>query len=77
MNTNIWCASAPELSILANVISIYIAELYDIDDINTLAAFFTIIGDTLTLLAIQESRCEYSLNINNSINESGSSSLND
>ena len=61
MESSIWCASGPELSILATTIAIYISEIYAIEDLNTIACFFNILGDTLTLIANQKIRCEVSI----------------
>lgn len=68
MEFNFWCASGPELSILATTIAIYISELYDAADLATISGFIVTIGDMLSLLATQKSRCEES--IKNSLNTS-------
>ena len=61
MESTIWCASGPELSILATTIAIYISELYDATTLNTIANFLDTIGDMLALLAAQKNRCENSI----------------
>lgn len=66
MASNIWCASGAELSVLATTIAIYISELYDATDLNTISDFVEMIGDSLSLLAAQKNRCENSLKSNGS-----------
>lgn len=61
MEFNFWCASGPELSILATTIAIYISELYDAADLATISSFIVTIGDMLSLLAVQKGRCEDSI----------------
>lgn len=68
MDFNFWCASGPELSVLANTIAIYISELYNADDLLSIAYFVETLGNNLSLLGNQKLRCENSLNPSNSIN---------
>ena len=63
MEFNFWCASGPELSILANTIAIYICEHYNADDLLSIAYFVETLGNILSLLGNQKARCENSQNI--------------
>lgn len=62
MDFNFWCASGPELSVLANTIAIYISEHYNADDLLSIAYFVETLGNNLSLLGNQKLRCENSLN---------------
>jgi len=64
MESSILCASGPELSILATTIAIYIGELFDVNDLGTIANFLNILGDSVALLANQKNRCQNSLKNN-------------
>ena len=61
MDSSIWCSSGPELTILATTISIYISEMYDSTNLNTIANFVEAIGENLQLIAAQKNRCENSI----------------
>ena len=74
MEFNFWCASGPELSILATTIAIYISELYDAADLATISGFIVSIGDMLALLSVQKGRCEESLK--NALTASSTSTTN-
>ena len=65
MDFNFWCASGPELSILANTIAIYISEHYNADDLLSIAYFVETLGNNLSLLGNQKFRCENSLKFQN------------
>ena len=58
MECNFWCASGPELAILANAIAIYISEHYNADDLLSIAYFVETLGNNLSLLGNQKLRCE-------------------
>lgn len=60
MEFNFWCASGPELSMLANAIAIYIGQSYDADDLITISNFVETLGDMLSLIAGQKARCQSS-----------------
>ena len=68
MDFNFWCASGPELSILANTIAIYISEHYTADDLLSIAYFVETLGNNLSLLGNQKLRCENSLKSEYDIN---------
>ena len=68
MDYNLWCASGPELSILANTIAIYISEHYSANDLLSIAYFVETLGNNLSLLGNQKLRCEHSLKLQNNIN---------
>lgn len=61
MDFNFWCASGPELSVLANTLAIYISEHYNADDLLSIAYFVETLGNNLSLLGNQKLRCENSL----------------
>lgn len=61
MEGNFWCASGPELAILANTLAIYISEHYNADDLLSIAYFVETLGNNLSLLGNQKLRCENSL----------------
>ena len=65
MDFNFWCASGPELSVLANTIAIYISEYYNANDLLTIAYFVETLGNNLSLLGNQKLRCENSLKSHN------------
>ena len=67
MDYNFWCASGPELAILANTIAIYISQLYNADDLLSIAYFVETLGNTLSLLGNQKLRCENSIKSQNNI----------
>ena len=77
MESSILCASSPELSVLATTIAIYIGEMFSVGDLSTIANFFNILGDTISLLATQKVRCEDSIkNCSNAINNSTTTTQN-
>lgn len=51
-----------ELITLANIISVSIAQNLSSDELASLAGFFTILGDSLALLAISPNNCDKSKN---------------
>lgn len=46
-----------ELVTLANIISVSIAQNLNSDELASLAGFFTIIGDSLAVLAVSSDKC--------------------
>lgn len=67
MDSNFLCASGPELSILANTIAIYISQLYDADDLLSIAYFVETLGNNLSLIGNQKFRCENSIKLQNNV----------
>lgn len=65
MDFNFWCASGNELTILSTAIAIYLGEIYDSTDLNTIANFIETLGDAIGLIAAQKNRCENSLKDSN------------
>lgn len=60
MEFNFWCASGAELATLATTIAIYLSEIYDSTDLNTISNFIETLGDAIGLMASQKNRCENS-----------------
>lgn len=65
MEFNFWCASGSELTILATSIAIYLGEIYDSTNLNTISNFIETLGDAIGLIAAQKNRCENSSNNSN------------
>lgn len=51
------CISGEQLAYLATSAAVGIAQQFDSDDINILSSFFSIIGDTLGVIAAQQAAC--------------------
>ena len=60
MESNIWCSSGSELTVLATIFSIYISQYYDAYDLVTISAFLEIVSNILAIIATQNERCENS-----------------
>ena len=60
MESGVLCASGNELTILIISIAIYLGEIFEIDDLVTLANLSNMLGDNLNLIAAQKARCESS-----------------
>ena len=58
MESGILCLSGNELTVLVITIAIYLGEIFDVDDLVTIANFSNMLGDNLNLIAAQKVRCE-------------------